>query len=157
MNCIAAILAVARVCLGEQQLEVWWEEPLLEGGGSAELAGGAGGRTGGANSEKARPVSEPADFESLATACRSSLTQSSLAPLSPPSILAPTVPPSITTPQGPPSSLAISCPSSSLAAPCPPHSLGQRAHITLGCAEGVRPVQTGLDQVRKDLCTKAMR
>ena len=29
-----------------------------------------------------------------------------------------------------------------------PSPLGRRAHITLGCAEGVRPVQTGLDQVQ---------
>ena len=27
-------------------------------------------------------------------------------------------------------------------------ALGRRAHITLGCAEGVRPVQTGLDQLQ---------
>jgi len=29
-----------------------------------------------------------------------------------------------------------------------PSPLGRRAHITLGCAEGVRPVQTGLDQIQ---------
>ena len=28
-----------------------------------------------------------------------------------------------------------------------PPSLGLRAHLTLGCTEGVRPMQTGLDQV----------
>ena len=129
-----------RVQLNEEQLELWHEEEddasnrVTHGvkdfskQGADEAASKSSDEKEDKNKRnegKGALIEEVIDLEKHLLACRSSLVHRKQSPCS-------------TKP-------AENQPSTSqLSSPTP---LGLRAHITLGCTEGVRPMQTGLDQV----------
>ena len=123
-----------RVQLDEEQLELWHEED--DGASNRVPHGvkdfskqGADEAVSKASDEREdrkkrnegeeASMEEVVDLEKHLLACRSSLVHRKQRPISQLS-------------------------TSQLSSPTP---LGLRAHITLGCTEGVRPMQTGLDQV----------
>ena len=140
--------------LNEEQLQLWLEE---EDDDSSKLgtnqvvsksSGEKGDKGNKRNEGKEAPMEEIVDLEKHLLACRSSLVHkrlkpccngpadnqpSSSSPLSEQSRFSSTNVPAETQPS-----------ISQLSSKTP---LGLRAHITLGCAKGVRPMQTGLDQV----------
>merc|ERR1711934_467903 len=132
----------ARVRLNEEQLEIWHEEGIGESNrtppdevtskscvkesskqGTDEVVSKSSGGKEDRNKrkgEKETSLEEVVDLEEHLLACRSSLVHRK---------------------QRPCTNQSSTSQSSSLT------SLGLRAHLTLGCTEGVRPMQTGLDQL----------
>ena len=122
--------------LNEEQLKLWLEEEddaskgMKDSSklGTNEVVSKSSGEKRDRNKRnggKEAPMEEIVDLEKHLLACRSSLVHKRLKPCC--NVPAETLP-SI----------------GQLSSKTP---LGLRAHITLGCAKGVRPMQTGLDQV----------
>lgn len=157
---------LCRVQLNEEQLELWHEEDIdasdripLAGvtskscikvkdfskQGDEVVSKSSGGqedrnkRDGG----KETPLEEVVDLEKHLLACRSSLVHRKKSPSPNQSSTSQSSSSSLQREQSP-------CPATNTAAEnqlSSLTSLGSRAHLTLGCTEGVRPMQTGLDQV----------
>ena len=164
--CLSPVICFlfCRVQLNEEQLELWHEEEIdasdripLDGvtskscvkdiskQGDEVVSNSSGGkedrnkRNGGTET----PLEEVVDLEKHLVTCRSSLVHRKKSPCSNQSSSS-----SLQREQSP-------CPTTNTPAEHQPsahqfsslNSLGSRAHLTLGCTEGVRPMQTGLDQV----------
>ena len=163
--CLSPFL-FCRVQLNEEQLELWHEEEVdasdriphdgvtskscvkvkdFSKQGDEAVSKSSGGkedrnkRNGGTET----PLEEVVDLEKHLVTCRSSLVHRKKSPCSNQSSSS-----SLQREQSP-------CPTTNTPAENQPsahqfsslNSLGSRAHLTLGCTEGVRPMQTGLDQV----------
>ena len=156
--CLSPFL-FCRVQLNEEQLELWHEEEVdvtnriphdgvtlkscvkdFSKQGDEVMSKSSGGKEDGnkKNGGKETSVEEVVDLEKQLLACRSSLVHRKKSPCSNQSSSS-----SLHREQSP-------CPTTNTAAENHSSSLtslGLRAHLTLGCTEGVRPMQTGLDQV----------
>ena len=161
--CLSPFL-FCRVQLNEEQLELWHGEEVdvtnriphdgvtlkscvkdFSKQGDEVMSKSSGGKEDGnkKNGGKETSVEEVVDLEKQLLACRSSLVHRKKSPCSNQSSSS-----SLQREQSP-------CPTTNTPAENQPStnqfssltSLGSRAHLTLGCTEGVRPMQTGLDQV----------
>ena len=161
--CLSPVICFlfCRVQLNEEQLELWHEEEVdasdripLDGVTSkscvkdvskqgdevvSKSSGGQEGRNK-RNGGKETPLEEVVDLEKHLLACRSSLVHRKKTPSSNHSSTSQSSSSSPQREQSP-------CPTTNTPAENQFSSLGSRAHLTLGCTEGVRPMQTGLDQV----------
>ena len=145
--------------LNEEQLKLWLEEEddaskgMKDSSklGTNEVVSKSSGEKEDRNKKnggKEAPMEEIVDLEKHLLACRSSLVHKRLKPCcngpadNQPSSSSPLSEQSRFSSTNVPAETQPSISQSSSKTP-----LGLRAHITLGCAKGVRPMQTGLDQV----------